>query len=149
MTESQPHESVRIVCAGPPVAKGRPRTTVKNGFVRVFTPASTRSYEQYLKGDAVAAMNGRPPFDCPLMLNILALLPIPRSWSQKRQREALYVTTRPDIDNYVKSALDALNGIVFRDDSLVVDLFVLQRYDAKPRLEITVEPMPLRAKVAA
>ena len=35
-------------------------------------------------------------------------------------------TTRPDVDNYAKCVLDALNGLAYRDDSQVVDLHVVK-----------------------
>jgi Holliday junction resolvase RusA-like endonuclease len=44
--------------------------------------------------------------------------------------------TRPDIDNYCKAPLDALNGIVWRDDSQVVELTVSKFYSSRPRLEL-------------
>jgi Holliday junction resolvase RusA-like endonuclease len=45
-------------------------------------------------------------------------------------------TTRPDVDNFCKCGLDALNGIVWRDDSQVVELTVSKFYSSRPRLEL-------------
>src|SRR5262249_43732765 len=51
-------------------------------------------------------------------------LPVPASWSGRRRDAALRgevrPTSRPDTDNYIKAALDAINAIVVADDSLVV-----------------------------
>ena len=70
---------------------------------------------------------------------------MPKSWSGKRRAAALSgelrPTTRPDVDNYVKAALDAINEIVVRDDSLVVELTAAKRYATSPRLTITVAPV--------
>jgi Holliday junction resolvase RusA-like endonuclease len=41
---------------------------------------------------------------------------------------------RPDLDNYMKTALDACNEIVFADDSQIVKLIANKRYGEKPRL---------------
>lgn len=51
-------------------------------------------------------------------------------------------TTKPDIDNLEKNLWDALNGIVFVDDSLIcVKNQIVKRYSLRPRicLEITGE----------
>ena len=45
---------------------------------------------------------------------------------------------KPDVDNIAKAALDGLNGIVWRDDSLIVGLSIKKRYGERPRLEIDV-----------
>lgn len=41
-------------------------------------------------------------------------------------------------DNYVKSALDAMNGIVWHDDALITDLEVKKRYSKHPHIEMEV-----------
>jgi len=91
-------------------------------------------------------MNGRPPVAVPVRAEISVDLPVPISWSGKRRDAALRgeirPTSRPDTDNYVKAALDAVNAIVVADDSLVVDLIVAKKYAAIPQLVITITPLP-------
>ena len=104
------NDTVTIVIAGPAVAKGRPRATRK-GFI--YTPAKTRKYEAHGRLAAQLAMNGRPPIAVPVRAEITVDLPVPTSWSMKRRDAALRgdirPTTKPDADNYLKSALDAIN----------------------------------------
>src|SRR3546814_7853415 len=80
----------------------------------------TRKYEDVLKLAAGQAMGGRNPLDEPLTVSVTAVLPIPASWSRKRQGEAArgerLPTSRPDVDNFAKAAHDACNTIVFRED---------------------------------
>ena len=47
-------------------------------------------------------------------------------------------TSRPDTDNYVKGVLDALNGTVVKDDSIIVDLIAQKFYSNIPRIELEV-----------
>jgi crossover junction endodeoxyribonuclease RusA len=49
----------------------------------------------------------------------------PASVSAKKRP---YMTVKPDIDKVTRALLDALTGIVFRDDSQVVKLDVQKRY---------------------
>ena len=135
--------AVTITIGGEPVAKGRPRMTRK-GFV--YTPAATRKYESHARLAAQFVMNGRPPISVPVRAEIVVDLPVPASWSGKRRDAALRgdirPTTRPDADNYVKAALDAVNSIVIADDSLVVEIDAVKRYATVPQLVITITPLP-------
>jgi Holliday junction resolvase RusA-like endonuclease len=95
---------------------------------------------------AQQAMSGRPPISVPVRIEISVDLPVPQSWSAKRQDAAqrgdIRPTTRPDTDNYVKSALDAINAMVVADDSLVVELAAIKQYALAPQLTITIVPLP-------
>jgi Holliday junction resolvase RusA-like endonuclease len=51
-------------------------------------------------------------------------------------------TGKPDADNILKAVCDALNGIVWHDDSQVAFARVLKQYGEEARLEIDIERMP-------
>lgn len=134
---------ISISIPGAPVAKGRPRFTTVGGFARSYTPAKTQRYEDLIRCEATKAMNGDDPLAEPVCMTVTAYVQPPKSMSKKRRLEALdgalKPSTRPDVDNYAKAALDGCNAIIFRDDSLVTDLIVRKRYSERPRLVITVE----------
>jgi Holliday junction resolvase RusA-like endonuclease len=125
--------------AGKPRGKGRPRFARRTGIA--YTPAETRSYENLLRAAAQDAMNGSPPLDCPVILHMTATVPVPQSWSRKKQAQALSgairPTTKPDCDNILKMT-DALNQIVFRDDAQIVEARVTKRYGERPSLTVEV-----------
>jgi len=51
-----------------------------------------------------------------------------------------YHTSKPDIDNLFKGVTDALNGIIWADDSLICEIGrQIKIYGEKPRIEIEVE----------
>ena len=143
--------AVVVNIPGPPVPKGRPRFT-RGGFA--YTPEKTRKYEKLVaglgktrdnivSGMAKTAMAGRPPFGCPIKVMVTAFMKMPQM-SKKRTADALagYVlpAVKPDADNLAKAALDACNGIIWRDDALICSLLVKKRYAAYPCLEIKVVP---------
>jgi Holliday junction resolvase RusA-like endonuclease len=115
---------IRIVLNGPPVPKGRPRF----GKGHAYTPAKTRNFEKDLAWAAKIAMQGRMPLEGPVRIDVsVDLLPKAR---------------KADIDNYLKSAMDPLNGIVWKDDSQVVSASISRYIDHEnPRLEIEVVPL--------
>jgi len=141
-------ESIRIVINGQPQAKGRPRfARLPNGGVRTFTPEGTRKWESYARQLAQEAMGGRPLIASAVSVQIIAVVSIPQSIPKFKREMALrgqwYPIKRPDVDQFVKCALDALNGVVLTDDSVVVSLDATKIYGDPPRVEITVTPMGL------
>jgi Holliday junction resolvase RusA-like endonuclease len=87
-------------------------------------------------------MHGRMPVQGPIRLELVVELPVPQSWSQKKRLAAIgglvMPTSRPDLDNYVKSALDAINTIVIADDCQITELPAHKRYGEQPKLVATV-----------
>ena len=109
--------AVTVVVSGEPVAKGRARMTRKGS---AYTPAATRKYEAHARLAAQLAMDGRPPLEMPVRIELLVELPVPASWSKRKAEAAITggvrPTSRPDVNNYVKSILDAIDSIVVVND---------------------------------
>lgn len=136
---------ISVELDGPPVAWERPRIGRRGdgqGKAWAFQSPRTRAYEEALGYQARRAMRGRTPVTGPLALTVVAMLAIPKSWSKKKQAAALAgqerPTARPDWDNFGK-VTDAFNGIVWVDDSQVVEAMVIKRYAERPCLRIEVE----------
>jgi Holliday junction resolvase RusA-like endonuclease len=141
------NNKIIIKVLGLPVAKGRPKfSKPKNSkFVMVYTPKKTKDYEGLVKEEANKKMQGIKALDCPLKVSVVVAVPLLKSWSKKRAQEALSgfirPTKKPDLDNFIKAALDACNGIVWRDDSIITRLSATKIYSEKPALTIIVEPI--------
>lgn len=137
---------VKIVVNGEPVAQGRPRFSRHGSFVSVRDPEKSKAYKQLIYTEVLKKLTARDakqfPKGHPLFAHIVSYRHIPKDL-RKKDREAaeageLLPVTKPDTDNYIKIALDALNKLLFRDDSAVTTIFAEKRYSNKPRLEITV-----------
>ena len=137
-----PADLVTFTVPGEPQGKGRPKIVKIGGFSRMATPEKTVAYEGLVALVAQQAMAGRPIFEGAVGVNLFVDAPVPASWSGKRQRMALageiLPTTKPDVDNVVKAVFDGLNGVLWRDDVLVVDLRVRKRYAATPGVRVEV-----------
>lgn len=134
---------IRFTVPGKLVGKGRPRFTTVGGFPRAYTPSATRAEEKMVATLAKAAMQGAKPLEGPLWLDLVIVQRPPPSWSQKRQREANWVTTRPDLDNIVKLACDSCNEIVFADDNQIAKLSAerVYRLCGDERVEVTIRTL--------
>lgn len=145
-----------VVCelAGPPIGKGRPRfrwvapnpVTRRPGFVHVYTPKETELVQQALAWKGKAAMRGRLVLECPLAVMLYAMMPVPRSWPNKKRDAALsgaiFHTSTPDGDNIFKLAADGLNGIIWKDDKQIVRHMVVKEYAEQPGLIVEVYTLP-------
>ncbi|CAN7418667.1 RusA family crossover junction endodeoxyribonuclease [Paraburkholderia hospita] len=132
--------TVSFTVDGEPVAKGRPRASRTDTGVRMHTPKKTKSYESKIRAAATAAMFGSIPFGRPVAITVSIYLPIPASWPKARQTKArigvIRATNKPDADNVLKAIKDGMNGIVYEDDSQVVELSAKKGYGVEPRVEV-------------
>ena len=137
---------VVVTLMGEPQAKGRARIgRLANGRAMVFTPQKTRMYEAMLRHEAQVAMAGALPIEGPVRLEVEARFAIPRSATKRFAADAaagaVRPLKRPDLDNTLKAALDAFNGVIFRDDAQVVEIFARKTYSPQPCVIVTVAPL--------
>ena len=125
-----------VICA-----KGRPRFSRQGNFIRTFTPEKTVNYENLVRLSYMQA--GCEKLNGPIVAQITAYMPIPKSESKKKKAamEAglILPTTKIDIDNMCKSVLDALNKIAYDDDGQIVELHARKLYSDTPRAEIILQ----------
>jgi Holliday junction resolvase RusA-like endonuclease len=128
---------VDLTIPGEPVAKGRGRAT-RTG--RVFAPAKTRKAEQTLAGRAMALLADRTdlPLQGPLRVEAVFTRTRPKSWSRRKAEETPHPTSKPDVDNLLKLAKDALNGVVWVDDAQVVVVTARKAWGEAPSTHIIV-----------
>ncbi len=128
---------------GTPVGKGRPKFARRGNFVTAYTPTKTRGYEDLIKIAAKHAMGTSEPLKTPVAAYIYITVPIPQSYSKKRSKSCLDGLERPckkpDCDNVMKAFLDAMNGIVYDDDSQVVSLHGTKVYGTIGMVEVLVK----------
>lgn len=129
---------------GEPVAQGRPRAgKTKSGDVVMYDPGKSKDYKRYV---SLVAGQNKPTqlIESAVSLTVKVYRPIPDSWSKVKQRQALEGTMRPkskpDLSNYIKGVEDAIEGILLKNDSQVVDYGKSGKwYSDNPRIEIEVE----------
>jgi len=127
-----------LVLDGEPIGKGRPRFSRATGHT--YTPEKTARFEERLAWAAQSVMERAPLFDGPLEMSIHAYFSIPVSkpakWKEQAKLGLIRPTKKPDIDNIVKGVADALNKVVYVDDTQIVVLTAAKYYSDRPRIEI-------------
>ena len=136
------YDPVTISLLGDPQGKGRARAFLRGKHIGHYTPEKTRSYESMIRGAAMDALGKRLAFDQPIEFTMRAVFPVPASWSEKKRQQALLGILKPgkkpDLDNIAKAWNDALNGVVYRDDSLIVRMTLDKRYGPQALVVATV-----------
>lgn len=128
--------TITFTIPGKPCAWQRARS---NGKVRFDSPEQTRN-KRTIASIAFEAMGGKPPLEEALGVVVRACWPWPKSMSaKKRAAHHGYFTSRPDSDNVGKLLGDALNNIVWRDDSQIVKLTVIKLYADVPATIVEVQ----------
>jgi len=91
-----------------------------------------KTYQELIRIVASGAMAGRHPHDGPVTMEIEFFRPIPKSAPRGAAARQKWVDKHtlmaPDLSNYNKGAEDALNGVVYVDDSCVVGLQTYKDY---------------------
>jgi Holliday junction resolvase RusA-like endonuclease len=151
-----------FIVEGEPVPKGRPRFTRANGFARTYTPQKTRDAEGRVAYSAHVAMQQQKTSICAVQhenkrdvavqqknarknavkVSIEFFLKIPKSISRKSlESNEVMPTVKPDLDNLAKTVLDGMNGIVYQDDSQIVELHISKKYSDHPCTVVRVSPI--------
>jgi Holliday junction resolvase RusA-like endonuclease len=127
---------------GKPEGKSRPRFARRGKFVTTYTDNKTRTYESKIKDIAMVAMGASMPLTTPLEAFIYISYPVPASYSKARKADCLAnierPTKKPDIDNVVKAVCDSINGVVYVDDTQIVDLHATKVY-GEPYVEVLIK----------
>ena len=55
----------------------------------------------------------------------------------------LYCPKKPDFDNVAKFVCDALNGVFWIDDKVIVDGRCIKMYSEQPRIELKVKEIEI------
>ena len=101
-----------------PKAKGRPRAG-RNGM---YTDKATREYEDAIRKTyldlGLPKLEGNLQLVCTFQTDHIHVTLIPVKEESK---------LRGDVDNYVKSLLDGLNGVAYDDDKQIVNLKAFKR----------------------
>ena len=122
----------------------RARAFRRGNFIGHYTPEKTRSYEGMIRTAAMDAMGDRTPFNEPVEVELSAFFAVPASFSQKKRAAAIAgeikPAKKPDADNIIKAWTDAMNGVVFRDDALIVKGSFVKAYGPAALVAVTVRP---------
>ena len=136
MADKQLHLVIQVA----PTSKLRARTVqVRGGMHMTYTPAKTRNAENELKALLLPfkeQVNGFiPDKETPVYLEIIFYLEKPKTLPKRRTMPI----SKPDTDNYLKLAEDAIGSTLLQGDSQITTIVAKKRYGYPPRIELLLE----------
>lgn len=133
---------MRLVFEIEPVEQARPRATRMGRGIRLYDPKKVSVYKKQL-AMMCQFQYKQAPLTGPLKVELNFFRHVQSSLSKKERALRLSGSHRPvvkpDTDNYIKSTLDGLNGLLWEDDNQIVDLVAHKYYSDQPRVEIEVK----------
>lgn len=139
---------MKFIILGTPQPKQSARfKSVKMGaktFMKSYQPEAVVQNERNIAFDVKSQLPaGFKPFTEALKVTMLFVFPPLSSWTKKKHAEmeagkCIYKTTKPDIDNLQKSVCDAMQGIVYINDSQISDMRCTKIYGSVPMIEIEI-----------
>ncbi len=125
-----------------PVEQARPRATKTRKGIRLYDPQKVSTYKKQL-GMMCKFQYKDKPLDGPLIVSLKFYRHVQSSASKKERKLRLSGAHRPivkpDTDNYIKSTLDGLNGLLWEDDNQIVKIVAEKYYSDHSRVEIEVQ----------
>ena len=119
-----------------PVPQGRPRFVKRGNFVQAYDPKTSKEFKEKLK--ELALQQSPALSERALEVSIVFYMSIPKSKPKKWRESPPAHVVKGDIDNVIKGTLDALTGILWKDDSQICMLSAHKVYSNSPRIEMVI-----------
>lgn len=136
---------IELFIPGEPMGKQRPRVfpvKTRGGLIirRGVTPEKTMNYEVLVRELFAVNYPGFSPLEGSVVLELDAFLGIPKSASGKKRAgmEAGEIVPErcPDLDNILKTIMDALQGFAYRNNSQITEVRAGKRYSRTPGVRV-------------
>lgn len=127
-------KSLTLFIPGNPIQQGRARATVINRrnrapFVQIYDPPESEAYKKQVRQLAQLQLKENlpawRPLEGPLSVSITFYIGRERIVGDEKKLQIFkgkYPVQLPDIDNYVKAALDGLSKVLWDDDKCIIEL---------------------------
>jgi len=115
-----------------PTAKGRARATWVNGKAHTYTPEKTRDAETDIKCQIINSGIQGFAQGVPLKLEAIFYRTRPKSLPKR----VILPVSKPDATNYLKGLEDAMEDLLYPNDSQITTVVAKKRYGYPPRVEV-------------
>jgi len=119
---------MRIKLKVEPIAKGRARNRIINGHAWSYTPSKTKKAQDELRALFIEALAHAGLGMYPALVPVKLSVTFYRTKAKWLKRKESLPYRKPDLDNFLKLLLDALNGVAFADDAQITSMVVKKRW---------------------
>ena len=134
--------AIEFTIPGKPIAMQRHRSFIKGGKIAKFNPQDKLKKQKQIEVKILTDI--KKPITHPINLIFHFFFKRPKNhFGTGKNSEILkesapqYHIIRPDTDNMIKFYMDVFNGIIYHDDSQVINLIAHKRYCQNNDVECT------------
>lgn len=128
-----------------PKPQARPRFARRGNFTTTYEDKEMKSWKNKCRLLITKHHADKPALEGALRTRVKFFIKPPQYISKvKKNRQALTDETIPvskkaDLDNYIKALFDSANGILYKDDGQIAEIYAVKVYSASPRIEFEIE----------
>jgi Holliday junction resolvase RusA-like endonuclease len=140
---------IQLTFPGEPKAIQSARFCRIGNYIKSYQPKEVTSWKAYIRLLALEQLTKTSSFvtlEGGIFLIIDFVFSPLKNWPKYRMEQLnngirFYKTTRPDLaDNLCKGLIDALNGLVWKDDAQIVKVESRKYFGIKPHIKLVVIP---------
>jgi Holliday junction resolvase RusA-like endonuclease len=125
---------IRIEIQTEPVAKARARTVIVNGQCHSYTPERTKTAQDLIRLRCMRHQEQCFGEHIPVKLTVV-FYRTKSKWLSKKETKPF---RKSDLDNYCKTVMDAINGVLVADDAQICNLSAKKRWTDRNEGYITI-----------
>lgn len=141
----RPRDAVSFTVEGVPIAQPRHRASCRGGFAKFYIPKdhAVHAWKEAIIAAASDAISNA--FEGPVKVDLLFAFP-----ARRKTEIGNYRVSKPDLDNLVKAALDALTDAgAWNDDAQVAQLHTAKVQATDPFVQVRIEGVDFHAVATA
>jgi crossover junction endodeoxyribonuclease RusA len=134
---------IEFTVLGTPRSQGSMKSMLHRRTKQIITMASSPKMKPWRQEISWAALRARGPGE-PAGRNVAIRLEASFFFAKPKSSKLNEKTSAPDIDKLLRCCLDAMTGIIYEDDSQIVEIHCFKGF-GQPRVEVRVsEPQPVK-----
>jgi Holliday junction resolvase RusA-like endonuclease len=122
----------------------KPQKQTLYGKRRFYDPS--KEYKQALQWQ-MRPYAPKEPLEGPVKVHIHFYMPMPKDVTAPKRRQMIngiiVPCKRPDLDNLAYSVTNAMNELIYADDSQIIDLTLSKRYSENPKIVVKIIELQL------
>lgn len=138
------HRNLSLTILGEPKAVQSVRACRMGNTIRQFQPKKVTDWKAYIRLSATEQLpDGWTPLTGAVEVEYTFVFPILKSMNKKTVQAItdgllLFKDRKPDIDNLQKGLADSLTGVVWMDDSQIVETHASKIFGVVPQIKVNI-----------
>ena len=136
---------MRMILNIEPKPQSRPRFARRGNFTTAYEDKEMKAWRNKCRLLITKLYTDQPALEGALKVKVKFYIKSPQYISKvKKNKQALIdeiipVSKKADLDNYIKALFDSANGILYKDDGQIAEIYAAKVYSTSPRIEIEIE----------